>query len=208
MDNSNPGWVPCDQTPERKRFVVVSGIPGSGKSTLARALAPALGLPLLDKDTILEHLFDQKGIGDPTWRRMLSRLSDSILQTEGAASNGAVLVSHWRLPGMRPQSGTPTAWLKNLNGWLVNVRCTCSPEFAAERFVQRIRHPGHRDDKVSYAKALARIQANADLGQLNIGQPVNVDTTRPLDLEQLIYTVQACFQILRVQSCSSANPLQ
>ena len=122
MDNSNPGSVPCDQTPERKRFVVVSGIPGSGKSTLARALAPALGLPLLDKDAILEHLFDQKGIGDPTWRRMSSRLSDSILQTEGAASNGAVLVSHWRLPGMRPQSERlRRGWRISMAGWSMST---------------------------------------------------------------------------------------
>jgi hypothetical protein len=38
----------------RNRFVIVSGLPGSGKSTLAQKLAPTLGLPLFDKDTILE----------------------------------------------------------------------------------------------------------------------------------------------------------
>ena len=35
-------------------FVVVSGPPASGKTTLARAIAPALGLPLVAKDTIKE----------------------------------------------------------------------------------------------------------------------------------------------------------
>jgi predicted kinase len=68
-----------DETKGR-RFVVVSGLPGSGKTTVGRHLAAALDLPLLDKDAILEGLFERKGIGDTAWRRALSRESDSILQ--------------------------------------------------------------------------------------------------------------------------------
>src|SRR5262249_20264456 len=96
-------------------FILVSGLPGSGKSTLAQQLASALGLPLFDKDTILERLFESRGIGDGAWLRKLSRDSDRILETEATASLGAVLVSHWRLPGMRPNSGTPTSWLLPLS---------------------------------------------------------------------------------------------
>jgi len=81
----------------RRRFIVVSGLPGSGKTTLARQLAPALNLPLIDKDEILDRLFDSKGVGDAKWRRTLSRESDAILQREAASLNGAVLVSFWRL---------------------------------------------------------------------------------------------------------------
>ena len=48
----------------RGLFVVISGLPGSGKTTLARRLAPALALSLIDKDDILDRLFEAKGIGD------------------------------------------------------------------------------------------------------------------------------------------------
>ena len=86
-----------------KTYVVVSGLPGSGKTTLGRRLAPALGLPLIDKDDILERLFDTKGVGDTAWRRALSRESDAILQRDATAADGAVLVSFWRQPGMREE---------------------------------------------------------------------------------------------------------
>ena len=102
-------------------FVVIWGLPGSGKTTLGRRLAPALGLPLIDKDDILARLFDSKGVGDAGWRRALSRESDAVLQREALASTGAVLVSFWRLPGMPSDSGTPTDWLDGPSQRVVNV---------------------------------------------------------------------------------------
>jgi len=74
----------------RKPFVVISGLPGSGKTTLGRRLAHALNLPLIDKDDILDRLFESKGVGNAAWRRTLSRESDVILQHEAARSDGAV----------------------------------------------------------------------------------------------------------------------
>ena len=71
----------------QRRFVVISGLPGSGKTTLAWQLASLLDLPVSDKDSILEDLFDSKGVGDAAWRRILSRESDRILQAQ--ASTGA-----------------------------------------------------------------------------------------------------------------------
>jgi AAA domain len=60
----------------RKSFVVISGLPGSGKTKLGRRLAPALDLPLIDKDAILDRLFQSKVVADAAWRRTLSRESD------------------------------------------------------------------------------------------------------------------------------------
>jgi adenylate kinase family enzyme len=109
----------------KKAFVLISGLPGSGKTTLARRLAPALHLPLIDKDDLLERLFESEGIADAAWRRTLSRESDAILQREALSSNGAVLASFWRLPGMPADSGTPTDWIAALSDQIVNVHCVC-----------------------------------------------------------------------------------
>ena len=71
-------------------FLVMSGLPGSGKTTLGRSLARALDLPLLDKDEILEGLFDSLGIGDAEWRSRLSRAADEVLCRLARESGGAV----------------------------------------------------------------------------------------------------------------------
>jgi hypothetical protein len=53
-------------------FIVVSGAPGSGKTAVGVAPAAALDLLLLDKDDILEALFDAFGDADVGARQRLS----------------------------------------------------------------------------------------------------------------------------------------
>jgi 2-phosphoglycerate kinase len=176
-----------DQKPTIDRtFIVVSGLPGSGKTTLARQLAEQLGLPLVDKDDILDRLFEANGVGDSAWRRRLSRESDVILEREAMASNGAILASLWRVPGMAEESGTPTGWLQDLSNLVVNVRCQCSPETAAKRFVERTRHPGHLDRHASYAEVLASLQSLAALGGVDIGPRIDVDTSGPVGIDDVV----------------------
>jgi chloramphenicol 3-O-phosphotransferase len=177
-----------------RRFVIVSGVPGSGKSSLARQLAPALSLPLLDKDAILERLFDLKGWDGAASRRALSRESDSILQNKAAESHGAILVSHWRLPGMSTNSGTPTNWIAELNGKVVTVHCICSAEIAAERFVRRRRHPGHGDHERLDSEILASIREVAALGRLDFGHLVEVDTEKCPDRGAVLRDIRQAFE--------------
>ena len=192
-----PGQSPHKATridASRRRFVVVSGLPGSGKSTLARRLAPALNLPLIDKDEILDRLFDSKSAGDAAWRRTLSRESDVILQREAASLQGAVLVSFWRLAGMAADSGTPTHWLGRIaNAIVVNVQCNCQLEIAAERFLQRRRHPGHLDSGASYGVVLASLRELSRLGPLGIEPRIDVDTSQEPDMENLVRDIRGAF---------------
>ena len=176
----------------RRRFVVVSGLPGSGKSTLAGRLAPTLNLRLIDKDEILEHLFESRGLGDAAWRRALSRESDVILQQQAESSDGAILVSFWRVAGMALDSGTPTEWLSRLPGSIViNVHCHCEPEVAADRFLRRKRHTGHLDAGVSHREVLARFRKLSRLGPLNIEPRIDIDTSREPDLDDILCEISA-----------------
>ena len=187
---NGPGFFDTIAVPMRL-FVAISGLPASGKTTLGLQLAAALDLPLIDKDTILDSLFNSQGVGDSEWRRALSRQADALFQIQAVNSGGAVLVSHWRLPGMPPESGTDTAWLLELPGTLVHVQCICPVPLAARRFLDRRRHPGHLDASRSYAEILRSFDALASLGPLGVVPRIDVETSEPRWVEPLVQRIRA-----------------
>lgn len=171
-------------------IVIVSGLPASGKSMLARQLAPPLGLALLDKDDILEGLFETLGTGDADSRQRLSRASDEILQRLATRSPGAVLVSFWRGAHSTLNSGTPTEWIAAISDRIVEAYCVCDPEIAATRFVTRVRHPGHLDKGKEREDVLSAFRTLASRGPLNIGRLIRVDTSCEVDLDSVVGKVK------------------
>ncbi len=168
-------------------FLVVTGLPGSGKSSLAHKLAPLLNLPVIDKDDILERLYDTRGTGDAVWRRALSRESDTLFREQAEQStNGAILVSFWHLPGMPRDSGTPTDWLESLKGTIVNLACECPPALAAQRYQQRRRHPGHLDALKPPEEIKATIESVAACKPLEFNTVIQVDTWQEVNLATLV----------------------
>ncbi|GAA2425709.1 AAA family ATPase [Streptomyces pulveraceus] len=162
-------------------FVVISGLPGSGKSTLARSLAGRLSLPLIDKDVILESLYDSLGVGDHAWRGRLSRASDDIMLALAADAHRAVLDNWWH-------HDTAPGRLQSLAGLLIEVHCDCDVALAAERFQARTRHRGHLDPQLTpqqFAERVTAVRATYP-GPLNLGGPLlTVDTSRPADIAEV-----------------------
>ena len=60
-------------------LVVVTGPPAAGKTTVARGIAQRLRLPLVEKDTIKEALFDTLGTGDLAWSRRLGEATYGVI---------------------------------------------------------------------------------------------------------------------------------
>lgn len=171
--------------------IVVSGLPASGKTTVGKAIAGSLGYSYLDKDDLLEHLFETKGTGDLAWRRRLSTESNALFQRRAEGSSPVVLVSHWRPRGGAEDTGTPTAWLGRTYGLIVEVFCRCLPETAANRFISRTRHPGHLDDRKDPREIAQRMRDLAGGYPLGIGQVVDIDTELETDLQTMLRQVQA-----------------
>jgi chloramphenicol 3-O-phosphotransferase len=187
-------WIVLRMGLMMNRYIIISGLPASGKSTVARAVAHELALPVLDKDALLESLFERLGIGDARWRRRLSRAADQDFRDQAEQSKGAVLASWWKHPLSPDDSGTPTEWLASLPGLLVEVHCNCSPAIAARRFVMRKRHPGHLDDRWSYVDLLASFSQQTLLGPLRIGCVVDVQTENEFELGALMSDIAQAFE--------------
>ncbi len=175
--------------------IIVSGIPASGKTTIGRAVAGALGLPMLDKDEILETMFKTEGVGNAEWRERLSRAADEVLREKAMGVDNAVLTSWWRHPSSQSDSGTRIEWLPLLSRSIFELHCVCSPEVAATRFLTRNRHSGHLDHFKTLGELLPSFQQQAALGALGFGSVIEVQTERKLDLAGLLVRMKSTWRI-------------
>ena len=167
--------------------MVVSGPPASGKTTLARALAPALGLPLIAKDTIKQALMSVLPVPDVPASRTIGRASVAALLAVAAEAPGAVLESVWH-------RSHAAAELGNLPGNLVEVFCRCDPAIAAERYARRAgtRAAGHFDAKRTIEELWNDDVARPVAG----GWPVlEVDTTARVDVTSLVGRIRAAVAV-------------
>jgi len=183
------------------RYVIVSGVPAAGKSTVAAGLAAKSALPLFDKDRFLETMFSGDTPRDPDERRTLSNQADRELEIAVRESSEAIIASWWRHPRSTADSGTPTLWLRELRGALVEVYCDCATEVAVDRFRERKRHPGHMDERWSNEGLVAQLREAAQLGPLNVGALVTVNSENPVDFSVLWKRIQSASQS-KISSCS------
>lgn len=164
-------------------FVVVSGPPASGKTTLARALGPALGLPVIAKDTIKEALMRVLPVPDVPASRAVGAASVQALLAVAAESGGAVLESVWHRSLALDE-------LRSLPGNVIEVFCRCDPALAADRYARRAssRAAGHFDAE----------RVTGELWNDEVARPVaggwpviEIDTGRPVNVAPLIQAIRA-----------------
>lgn len=153
-------------------------------------------MTLIDKDTILEAMFDILGCNDRDHRYRLSRASDEVLYAVAQASEKAVLVNWWN------HDSAPTR-LRAISTSLVEVLCDCPVEIAASRFAARRRHPGHLDQLGSAEEHDDGIRRMRETfrGPLGLSEPlVMVDTSRPLDSDDLVERVRSTITAVQLRA--------
>ncbi len=160
-------------------FVAVSGPPASGKSTLAPALATALDLPLLAKDTIKDALMSALGAPDLDASRRLGGAAVDVMYALAAELSGAVLEAPFYRSRARPR-------LAALGGPVVEVFCRCDREVLRARYAERSR------DRPRAVGHFDTVRRPDELWNDEIADPVaggwqvfEIDTTAAVDVAAL-----------------------
>ena len=168
----------------KRQIVLVSGSPAAGKTSLAVPLAKLLGLPLIAKDDIKETLVDVLGDrdGDLGWSRQVGGASMELLWKLAECAPAAVLEANFR-----PHSTYERERLTRLEARIVEVYCRCPVDVLMQRFHERAKtaHAAHPATDLT-PEWIAEFDRPMGLGEV-----IEVDTTRPVDVEALAAQVTA-----------------
>ena len=171
--------------------VLVSGAPGAGKTTLAGPLSRQLGLPLIAKDVIKEHLvatLPRPPSSDPdplSWSRIVGGAAMEVLWALASQPVTVMLEANFR-----PRSSIERECLTALQRPVIEVHCWCPMRLAADRYAARARS-GARDLSTHAVTALTNEMLAEFDTPMGLGELVTVDTSTPVELAQVARQVRA-----------------
>ncbi len=160
-----------------RKAILINGLPASGKTSVGRALVDQFHAPLLTLDTIKEPMFNNLGIGDRAYNRVLSKTCKEIIWALIAdfPKDSLVILDVWF--GFAPFDSVVEGLRQAGIGKFVEIWCTAPGELLAKRYLERInlRHKGHPG--ADYAPELAEVARRAL--PMSLGPVYTVDTSDP-----------------------------
>jgi predicted kinase len=160
----------------KHRIVLVSGPPASGKTTVGRPLAERLGFALLTKDDIKETLFS----------RRIGAAAMELLWALAPHCPAVVLEANFRTQSQYERNQVARLLAE---ADIVEVYCRIPREEASRRFAERAREERHHPAHVLAEMAPDRMAEYEE--PFALSSTIEVDTTRPVDMDSLIALVEA-----------------
>jgi len=164
----------------RRRAILVNGVPASGKSGVARALADALGWPLLALDTVKAPFLDALPQGDRDFNRTLGRASCQAMlrvMADAAPGTGFVLDAWF---GFQPIGLLSEGLCQANSDAVAEIWCEAPPDEIGRRYAERAKRRGPGHPGLDYVPELVALAGRA--APTGTAAVMRVDTTRPLDL--------------------------
>jgi len=169
------------------RLIVVTGPPATGKTGLARDLARRLAIPILEKDTLKERLYEVFGHGEELEERVEDAalaLLFSVVESQLRAGTTVLVESNFD----ERHAGTFRQLHDEYPHDLVQVHCAKPADEVAQSFAERSasgrRHPGH-GDRPEHAEEVRRDVEAGRYDPLELpGELLRVDPA-DVDLDEL-----------------------
>lgn len=171
------------------KLIIINGLPGAGKTTIAKPLADRLKLPLIEKDSIKEYLFDTLGVRDREWSRTLGMASNDFLYSLASIllsrGESVIIENAFEVAFAKPRI---TAIVDQYGPEVFEIYCAANKDIRRSRFISRNemgkRHAGHVDAD-NYPKP-ADDEPLEKYAPINIGKRIDINTSDSIiDIDNL-----------------------
>jgi len=154
-----------------------------------------LGLPLLDKDTILDSLNANFRTTNAEQRRHVSTGADDVFVAVAEKMGQGVLCTFWNHPASTTTPGTDTQWLHTSSAKVIEIYCHCPAQVAYDRIQirqQKLGKPNNSRPNLGY-DLLSEYKVEADLGPLKLGDldhVITVKTDQPVNVDRIVQQIE------------------
>ena len=181
MDQEAPLWL------------IVTGPPAAGKTTLVRRLAQDLKIPLFEKDTIKDLLYETLGFGDKDWSRQVAPIAIDVLffAANQLLRSGASVITESNFY-RQFNSVRASELAAKVDARVVQIHCSAPPEVLVERNARRLAPPNLRPNHhVMPSEELLAKLASGTWEPLNVpSKVIRVDTSDSIEYAKLLQTLR------------------
>ncbi len=181
MDQETPLWL------------IVTGPPAAGKTTLVRRLAQDLAIPLFEKDTIKDVLYETLGFGDKAWSRQIAPIAiDMLFFTANQLLRNGLSVATESNFYRQFSSARVSELASKVDVRIVQVHCSVPPEILVKRNAARLHPPNFRPNHhVMPSEELLGKLASGTWEPLDVpSKVIRVDTSESLDYPKLLQAIR------------------